>query len=143
MIIVNRKPFRYRQNQVNQEKVIYYVTGMVNWNTLSHPSLFRPPTDVLETDEKMIIRIEIAGISDEKFSINFDQHVLSIRGIRQDSLSKRAFHQMEIQYGEFSTDIEINIPIDSDLISAEYRDGFLIIEMPKFRPTTIPVDDDK
>ena len=141
MIIVNRKPFRDRQNQVNQDKVIYYASGMVNWNILSHPNSFRPPTDVIETDDKLIIRVEVAGINSENFSINFDQHVISIRGIRQDSLSKRAFHQMEIRFGEFSVEIELPLPVQSDLVEATYLDGFLRLVLPKAFPKQIHIEE--
>ncbi len=143
MIIVNRKPFSHRQNRVNQDKVIYYVTEMVNWNVLSRPNSFKPPTDVLETDEKVIIRVEIAGISVDNLSIIYDQHQLSIQGIRQDLMPKRAFHQMEVHYGEFSTEIDIPVSINPNQITADYRDGFLIIELPKLTPTQTPVEDDK
>lgn len=142
MIIINRKPSLFNKKPGISENSIYYVTGMFNWNILSHPNIFHPPTDVLETDDKLIVRIEIAGLESDNFSINFDQHILSIDGNRRDLLSKRAFHQMEVPFGEFSSVIEINIPIFLDGIIAEYLDGFLTIEMPKLKPTTIPVEDE-
>lgn len=140
MMIVNPKSFGYRKHQVNQEKEIYFVSGMVNWNAQMRPNFFHPPTDIIETDTKLIIRVEIAGLSNDNFSIHFEPPVLSIQGIRQDPLTKRTFHQMEIQYGEFSSDIEINIPIDTENITAEYQDGILIIEMPKRQPTQIIIE---
>ena len=50
---------------------------------------------------------------------------------------------MEVHYGEFSTEIDIPWSIDPNQITADYHDGFLIIELPKLTPTQIPIEDEK
>jgi HSP20 family protein len=75
-------------------------------------------------------------------SVNFDHHILSINGIRSEVPEKRAFHQMEIFFGEFSTDIEIPVAIDTAQIQAEYQDGFLRVFLPKEKPKKIHVKED-
>ena len=75
-------------------------------------------------------------------SVNFDHHLLSINGSRPEVSEKRAFHQMEIFFGEFSTDIEIPVAIDTDHIQAEYQDGFLRVFLPKASPNKIQIKED-
>ncbi len=74
------------------------------------------------------------------FAINIDQNVLSISGLRPDVSERRAFHQMEIPFGEFSTVVEISSPIDVDSVQAEYKDGFLVVTLPKAKPKEIKIN---
>jgi HSP20 family protein len=63
-----------------------------------------------------------------------EQNHLVISGIRQDTPETRAFHRMEIHFGEFSTEIEIPSPIDVEKVTAEYQQGFLRVTLPKAQP---------
>jgi len=92
---------------------------------------WRPPTDVYETEEAVIVRVEIAGMHETDFSIVLDGRYLSIRGVRQDVPERRAYHQMEIRYGEFSVDVEMPAAVDVENVQAIYQNGFLKIMLPK------------
>ena len=104
------------------------------------PHVWRPPTDVYETEEEVIVRVEIAGVRDSDFTIVLDGHYLSIRGVRLDVPERRAYHQMEIPFGEFSTEVELPCPINTNQVEALYSNGFLRISLAKARPQKIPVD---
>jgi HSP20 family protein len=142
MIIVNLKPAGFRSNQLSQDRSAYFVSGMVNWHITGKPNVWHPPTDVYETEDKIVARIEIAGMHEGDFSVTFDHHILSIGGVRQEISEKRAFHQMEIFFGEFSSEIEILTPVDDANISGEYQDGFLRITLPKSAPKQIIISED-
>ncbi len=142
MIIVNLKPTRYRSSQLPQDASVFYVTGIANWHITGKPHVWHPPTDVYETEEKVVIRVEIAGMRDGDVSVNFDHHILSITGSRSEVPEKRAFNQMEIFFGEFSSEIEIPVPIDVDNIQAEYEDGFLRVYLPKATPRHIEISEE-
>jgi HSP20 family protein len=92
---------------------------IVNWRITSNPHAWRPPTDVYERDESLVVRVEIAGMNESDFSISLDQNVLLIRGSRLDTAERRAYHQMEINFGEFITSVEFQIPIDLDHVRAD------------------------
>lgn len=105
------------------------ITNTRNW---------RPPTDVYESDDCIIVKVEIAGMDQEKFKITYFKNTLNISGCRTDENSSiKAFHQLEIGYGDFSTSIEINMPIQVDKSEAIYQNGFLIISLPKSHPKNI------
>jgi len=142
MIVVSLKPAGYKSSQISQDLASYYVSGLVNWHITGKPNVWHPPTDVYETDEKIVVRVEIAGMREGEVSVNFDHHILSINGIRPEVTEKRAFHQMEIFFGEFSSDIEIPVPIDTTQIQAEYQDGFLRVFLPKAAPKNIQIKED-
>ena len=142
MIVVNLKPAGFKSSQLSQDRASYYVSGLANWHITGKPNVWHPPTDVYETDEKIVIRVEVAGMREGDVSVNFDHHILSINGSRPEIAEKRAFHQMEIFFGEFSTDIEIPVAIDTDHIQAEYQDGFLHVFLPKAAPKKIQIKED-
>ena len=50
----------------------------------SRPRTWRPPTDVYETDDAVIVKLEVAGMNPDDFKISFDDRVLTISGSRQD-----------------------------------------------------------
>ena len=102
---------------------------------------WRPPTDVYETEDAILIKVEIAGMREDDFSLILNDQTIIIQGIRQDQGSKRAFHQMEIRNGEFSTEIELIWPVDSDAVEAEYKNGFLKILLPKAKKYQIDIDE--
>ncbi len=101
--------------------------------------VWRPPTDVYETDKEIIIRVEISGMKNGDFSITLEDRALVIRGIRMEKPERRAYHQMEIRFGEFATQVEIPSPIISEGIKAEYNDGLLMVTLEKAKPQRIDI----
>jgi HSP20 family protein len=96
-----------------------------------HPSIWSPPTDMYETQESCVIKVEVAGMRDEDFEVAFENNVLMIRGYRPDLNERRAYYQMEIRFGKFEIAIELPAPVDIERAVAEYKDGFLTIILPK------------
>lgn len=112
-----------------------------NWQIFSHSQKWRPPTDVFETVDSIILRIEISGMNEEDIDITINKNIINISGIRVDKiLDKNAFHQMEVNFGEFNTSIEINVPIQIDKAEAKYSNGMLIIVLPKAKQKSISVN---
>ena len=107
--------------------------------TRSH--VWRPPTDVFETEEAVVVRVEIAGMLENDFSIVIDGRYLSIRGLRSDVMERRAYHQMEIRFGEFASEVELPYQISVSDIEAVYSNGFLQIRLPKAHPVRISVEE--
>lgn len=105
------------------------VRHTISWHVRS--TTWSPPTDVYETEEHCVIRVEVAGMRDEDFEVAFEDNLLMIRGHRPDLSEKRAYHQMEIRFGRFEIAVEIPLVIDIEMAVAEYKDGFLVILLPK------------
>jgi len=109
------------------------------WRITMRSPAWRPPTDVFETENTIVVRVEIAGMREEDIIIELNGRNLTVRGSRQDVSEKRAFHQMEIYFGEFAIELELPNYIEADQVQAVYSDGFLRIHLPKARPRQIPV----
>ena len=109
------------------------------WVAARQHKVWRPPTDVYETDDCVVVKVEIAGMDDEDFQISLDGKQLIISGIRRDPASKLGYQQMEILYGHFETDVHLARAIEEDKIEATYQNGFLVVRLPKVKPRTVPV----
>lgn len=109
------------------------------WKARRGTHIWRPPTDVLEREDSYVVMVEVAGMRGGEFTVNLENRVLWIRGTRSDSTVSKAYHQMEIAYGEFETAIAIPSPVDSARIEAVYADGFLKVTLPKTQPTSVRI----
>lgn len=105
------------------------------------PHSWRPPTDVFEAEESIVVRVEIAGMREADFAIFLDERTLQIRGVRPDNPERRAYYQMEILFGDFSTEVELPFAVKAEQVEAVYRDGFLRIVLPKAAPQSVHVED--
>ena len=94
---------------------------------------WKPLTDVFETDENVVVMIDIAGISINDVRLTLHNNVLTIRGIRREHplSEKRHYHIMEIDFGPFERRIELPARIDPDRAERRYLQGFLEIVLPK------------
>lgn len=101
------------------------------WVVVRHAHAWRPPTDVYETDENVVVRVEVAGMKETDFSISLSDRVLIITGVRHDPSPKVAYHQMEIRYGDFRTEVFLHWAVEQESIVATYSDGFLQVMLPK------------
>jgi HSP20 family protein len=106
---------------------------------LHNPLAWRPPTDLCETEGAFIACVEIAGVKEGYLSVSYADKTLTVTGIREYSGQKGAYHQMEIRYGEFRTQVRLPVSVDGDKIEASYSDGFLTVTMPKRGIHRVPV----
>ena len=94
---------------------------------------WQPYTDVYETEDSFVIKLELAGVKKEDLSVNLWQNRLTIRGVRRDSPpnEKRIYHQVEINYNEFERVVILPETMKEDAIKAQFNDGFLVITISK------------
>ena len=131
----------YRPNQFPLRSVESPDYMVVNWRVTVRPQYWRPPTDLFELEDRYQMRVEIAGMREEDFEICLDDNILTVRGIRQDTPERRAYHQLEINYGEFVTAVEIPGLFTASDVTAEYLNGLLWITLPKPQTKNIKIDE--
>ena len=141
MVTINLKPDPLRIGWYTPEDIQSNSLEIIRWRIAMRPQSWRPPTDAYETDDAIVVRVEVAGMQASGFSISLDKRSLQIRGSRPDNSERRSFHQMEIPFGEFSTEVDLPFAVATEKVEAVYRDGFLRIVLPKAAPQRIPVDD--
>jgi HSP20 family protein len=111
----------------------------VGWQVMQ--SIWSPPTDVYENEKEYVVRVEMAGMRDEDFEIVFENGFLFISGFRSDVSERRAYHQMEIRFGKFSTTVAVPGPVDLDSSEAQYKDGFMTVVLSKAKPKEVKIEE--
>ncbi|MGI6368636.1 MAG: Hsp20/alpha crystallin family protein [Anaerolineae bacterium] len=100
---------------------------------------WRPPTDVYETDDAIVVKVEIPGMNESDFGITMVDRRLVVSGSRPEPEHKVSYHNMEIQYGPFRTEVHVAVNLQEDAIEASYEGGFLYVRLPLARVRRIPV----
>lgn len=103
----------------------------IHWQVRSN--VWGPPTDIYETEQGYVVKVEVAGMREEDFEVALEDDILTISGNRSDFPERRAYYQMEIQYGKFELAVGLPAPVDIDNATATYKDGFLTVQLPKLR----------
>ena len=101
--------------------------------TVRH-DIWEPPTDVYETENEIIIKVDIAGIEDGDMEVTLEESLLHVHGYRSDcsAFNKLAVHRMEIPCGEFETHVHLPHAVRTDgEIECTYRAGMLNITLLK------------
>lgn len=108
--------------------------------------VFSPPTDVYETEDELVIKLEIAGINPDAVAVSVFKDNVTIRGMRKDihthSVQKCSYHLAEINYGVFERNLPLSIRVNERQSKATYNQGFLIITLPrtgKTKTKNIPI----
>ena len=92
--------------------------------------LFRPPADVIETDDAYLVILELSGVDEEDVEILVHPDALVVFGRRrcQDPPGAR-YHAAEIRYGPFRFDMEMPRDADADRVDACSERGLVRIRV--------------
>lgn len=127
--------------QAELSQLVEQITMGSRWVSNMHYSYqraWKPPTDVFESEEAIVVVVEVAGMQEQNFSITFEDDVLTINGTRNapEQITNRIYQQMEICYGDFISRVHIPWAVDSENIQALYAGGFLTITLPRENRST-------
>ena len=140
MIVVRRSRLRSPERvQQEMEEVFHALMPAHRAFGAGRDALWRPPLEVYETEDALIVRAEIADMEQSHLHVSIGDDVLTIRGERPDRrrAEKRSYHEARIPYGAFGADVFIPFPVEAERAEAEYNNGFLRIVLPRVVPRTI------
>jgi HSP20 family protein len=94
---------------------------------------FAPALDICEEADKIIIKADLPGMEKDSVDISITDNVLTLKGERkQEKEDKgRNWHRIERSYGAFSRSVVLPGTVDRDKVTAEYKNGVLMITAPK------------
>jgi len=102
-------------------------------------AVWRPPTDVYETDDSVVVVVEIAGLGEGDYTITLSGRILLISGERRDPAERLAYQQMEIRHGRFRTQVHLPWALEPQGQQASYANGFLRVVLSKAQVRRVPV----
>jgi HSP20 family protein len=94
---------------------------------------FVPPVDIYEDANRLVLKLEVPGIPQEKLQINLENQTLTVSGERkfvQDEKEEN-FHRIERRYGSFVRSFTLPLTMDTDSVQASFENGVLSIALPK------------
>lgn len=92
-----------------------------------------PPVDIRETDNELMLHVEIPGMRKEDVNITLENNVLTIGGERkfEKDTKKENYHRLERAYGKFSRSFSLPANVRTDSVDASFSDGVLTVTLPK------------
>ena len=100
---------------------------------LSNTDDWKPDVDLNETDNSFTIKADIPGLTKKDIKIDILNNVLTISGERNDKTTNDDdyYHYRERLSGAFSRSFNIPEIVNQDKITANFKNGMLIIELGK------------
>jgi HSP20 family protein len=91
--------------------------------------------EVRESDDAVVVRIEIPGMDSNGFDVSVVDGALVVRGEKQVERESRQgrYHLMECAYGSFERRVPLPVDVDPARAAARYRSGVLQVTLPKHR----------
>ncbi len=96
-------------------------------------STWIPPIDLYETDEALVLKAELPGVSKDDVSIEIQNNTLILRGERKHEAEVKEdhYHRVERVCGTFHRAVVLPTLVDQDKVQATYTDGVLELRLPK------------
>jgi HSP20 family protein len=100
-------------------------------------SSFSVPVDIWEKDGKIMVKASVPGMDPEEIDVSIEDGVLTIQGevMNEDESDDQRVYHREVRYGRFMRSISLPEDVDEDNVDAEFRNGFVMISIPRKEPS--------
>lgn len=121
-----------------------YETGAGRGRRTNSREPWRPPTEVFECSDGLVVRIEIAGLALHDIHVTVEGDELHVRGERAAAYptGPKLYHESRIRYGSFDAAVRLPFPVAVGDANATYIDGLLNIRLPRRVAAQAPMRDD-
>ena len=103
-----------------------------------------PAMDLVETDDHLVLRGDLPGMTEDDIDIEIKDNVLTVSGERKSDHEEKGegFHRVERSFGSFSRSLTLPQGIDADQVEANFDKGVLEVRVPKpaeAKPTRVQI----
>jgi HSP20 family protein len=104
-----------------------------------------PISDVIETDDVLVVKVELPGVEPGDLSLTAHGGNVILRGEKRRAPENvpAKFHLAERAFGRFRRVIHLGVPVNTHKAEAELTEGFLRIRFPKVpnrRGEEVPIE---
>ena len=130
MALVRWDPFRELtalQTEVNR------LFSRAGGGDVAERQSWTPSIDVIETDDSIKLKAELAGMDPKDLNIEVQDNVLTVSGERrfEEEVNEDKCYRIERRYGSFSRSLALPQTVQEDGIEAKYENGVLEVIVPK------------
>ena len=97
------------------------------------PGMWTPAVDIYETNEGVVVKAELPGLTKEQIGIEVKDGLLILKGERkiEKDMKEENYHRIERAYGTFQRSFSLPASVDQEKISANLKEGVLELILPK------------
>ena len=94
------------------------------------------PVDLFETDDEVVVKAMMPGMTADDIQISVDRDVLTLRGEAKheeqtEEGNGRVYYHRELRYQRFTRSIRLPILVNADKADAQFENGILTLTLPK------------
>jgi HSP20 family protein len=107
------------------------VTRMMSEPRTSRP--WSPPVDIMESENELTVKADLPDVRLSDIDVRVENQTLSIKGERrfEENSTGKGYHRIERSYGSFMRSFAVPNSVDTEKVSADYKDGVLTVSLPK------------
>ncbi len=91
-----------------------------------------PPVNIFKKDGEMVLVAELPGVKKEDLNIQVKGNTVRLAGKRNIEYNKDvSYHRIERNSSKFDRTLRLPINVESDKVKAEYKDGLLVLSLPR------------
>ena len=140
MILVRGSPFGPMMGVRDEMHRLFHGTfGQVRGDGATGVTgIWEPPVDIYETDDALVLQVELPGVSKDAVNVELHEHTLTLSGerTREPAVTGGQYQREEGRYGAFQRAFRMPTIVDQAKIQATYKDGVLALRLPKHAAAT-------
>jgi HSP20 family protein len=107
-------------------------------------ALQKPLTDVIETEDSLIIKIDLPGVKKEDIDLGISEDSIEIKTVFEEEIDSEngKYLQKERSHGKTIRSMTLPLNIKTDEVKAVFEDSVLTVELPKMDKEIHKVDID-
>lgn len=92
-----------------------------------------PAVDIFETNEAIVLKAELPGITAQDISVEVKDNTLTLKGEKkfEKEVKEENYHRVERSCGSFQRAFTLPGTIHQEKVKAKFKDGILEITLPK------------
>ncbi len=104
-----------------------------------------PLVDLYETDDRLVLEMDLPGIDPEDVLIKVYEDILIIEGIKREKHEERGFRYlcMERSFESFRRIIKLPVPVNTFEGKASYDNGVITVKFPKIGDRVVKIKIEK
>lgn len=94
---------------------------------------WRPLVDIYETDDGVVIQVDLPGVRKEDVSVEVKNNILTIQGHRavETTVDEDRYYRRERSCGTFQRSFTMRSAVSPESIKAGFKNGVLTVQIPK------------
>ncbi|MBD2741295.1 Hsp20/alpha crystallin family protein [Coleofasciculus sp. FACHB-1120] len=134
MTLIRWQPFQEMETLRRQMDRVFDELASVNRDA---PITWKPAIELQDTEDSLILRAQLPGIEAKDLDIRISREAVVITGERRYEKKEQegGYVRSEFRYGNFQRVIPLPVAIQNDRVESEFKDGVLMLTLPKVTAT--------